>query len=150
MVNIEIRNNENELQYSENNVVIVVGTNRFDKSAEENLAGMKSGDTITVPVSSLFKKYYQVYEEDTLVVNIASILCYVEGTETKELLSEQGFPSFFEFYQYLFKIKSEELEFEYYMEDKNSFFDAAFKNCKFNISEDDLKNFSLQIVNEYK
>lgn len=116
MVNIEIRNNENELQYSENNVVIVVGTNRFDKSAEENLAGMKSGDTITVPVSSLFKKYYQV----------------------------------FEFYQYLFKIKSEELEFEYYMEDKNSFFDAAFKNCKFNISEDDLKNFSLQIVNEYK
>lgn len=95
LVNIEIRNNENELQYSENNVVIVVGTNRFDKSVEENLAGMESGDTITVPVSTLSKKYYHPYENDTLVVNITSIQCYNDGAETRDLLSEQGFPSFF-------------------------------------------------------
>ena len=150
LVNIEIRNEENELRYSEKNTVIVVGANHFDRLIEEKFIELKSGDEITVPVSSLSKKYYQIYEEDTLVVNIASILRYVEGSETKALLSEQGFPSFFEFYHYLFKIKSEEIDFEEYTEDKNSFFEDAFEKCQFNISENDLKKLSLQIANEYK
>ena len=158
LANIEILNNENELQYSENNVVILVCSNRFDCLLEERLVGIKSGDEITAPVNSLSKKhyralsenYYHAYEDDTIVVKIVSIVRYIGGPETADILFEQGYPSFFEFYQYLFKTKLEETDFEYYMEDKKSFFDMAFENCKFNISEDDIKNLSLQIVKEYE
>ncbi len=158
LANIEIRNDENELQYSEDNVVILVCSNRFDCLLEERLVGMKSGDEITAPVNSLSKKhyralsenYYHAYENDTIVVRIVSIVRYIGGPETADILFEQGYPSFFEFYQYLFKTKLEEIDFEYYMEDKKSFYDMAFENCKFDIAEDDIKSLSLQIVKEYE
>lgn len=89
------------------------------------------------------------YENDTIVVKIVSVVHYIGGPDTADILFEQGSPSFYEFYQYLFKTKLEEIDFEYYMEDKKSFYDMAFENCKFDLSEDDIKKGSLQIVKEY-
>lgn len=89
---------------------------------------LTSGDKISVPVDILLRKYYHAYKNDTLIINVVSIQRYIDGTETKDLLLEQGFSSFFEFYRYLFKVKSEELDFEHYIEDKNSFLRQHLKN----------------------
>ena len=93
---------------------------------------------------------FTVFSDASVVVKIKKVEVYEEKEETSKFLQEQGFSSFRDFYKYLYEMKVNELEYEYYAEQSILFYKTVMRNSKFNIVKEELENYSLQIVQDYE
>ncbi len=149
-LNIEIADTTGTSIYRDDNVVVIVGSGHFDSFIEQRLIGMTAGELFTVPIDALSYDCYKADQEAILTAKIISVYQYTEEDDTADFLKQQNFSSFSDFYDYLFKLKRDELTYESFVEEKDAFFNAAFDKCTFSISEEDLKKCSLQTVIKHK
>ena len=130
-------------------IMIVVGSGEFNEAVEQRLLGSAVGAKYEVELSSDGIGAYPQTSGKTVTVSVLSIGKFVIGSDGKKMLQENGFSSWEDFYDYLFDIKYNEADFEQYSQKVKDFFDKAFEKCKFDISEDDLKNYSVRVAGDY-
>lgn len=149
-LNIEITDSSDNQIYCDDNAVVIVGFGRFDSLIEELLIGMTPGEVLTVSADALSNDCFKTVKEGVLSAEIVSIYQYTEEEGTADFLTQQNYSSFSDFYDYLFEKKQAELRYEGFVKEKDTFFKAAFEKCTFSISEEDLKNCSLETVLKHK
>ena len=141
---------ETAVDTSKHECIIVIGAGMFNTSAERALCGKKSGDVIQVQLSDDgIANYLQIKDVKTSIKVLSSGRCYAEE-DVMKALEEDGFSSFEDFYCYLFDVKRNEELFSCRELNKATFFEEAICNCTFDLSEEDVKNYALQIVGEYE
>lgn len=136
---LSISPNPHNTIYHDDNIVVIVGSGHFDPFIENRLIGITAGELLTVPINALSNVRYKTIQESVLSAKIVAVYRYTEEEDTADFLKQQNFSSFSDFYDYLFKLKRDELTYESFVEEKDAFFNAAFDKCTFSISEEDLK-----------
>ncbi|MBO4653626.1 MAG: hypothetical protein J5649_09965 [Lachnospiraceae bacterium] len=141
---------ETAVDTSKHECIIVIGAGMFNIAAERALCGKKSGDVIQVQLSDDgIVNYLQIKDVKTSIKVLSSGSCYAEEDVIKALEAD-GFSSFEEFYCYLFDVKRNEELFSCRELNKATFFEEAFRICTFDLSEEDIKDYALQIAGEYE
>ncbi len=145
LIDYRILNEYQKEIYCDANVKIVIGTGCFDSIIENELLNHKAGDTICLNSSIMTNPLIATHKETTVEIEVKGIYNYNQiGSET--LAETHGFVSFEDYYIYLYDIASDELKYEYNLEQKAEFFRQTIKNCNFVIDNDELTSFSLKTV----
>lgn len=147
-VKLQLFNEKDELILSDEAAKLLIGAYLFDKGIEDELVGKDVNKTYTFKASSTVKEFYNIPEVEKVIIEPQSIVRCVEGSDTKSFLDENGFNGLKEFYTYLFKMKVEEQDFEKNSSIKDAFIKYAIEKCTFDISYDDLKNYSDEVLKE--
>lgn len=145
--NCEIHNSSNALIHAEKDAKVLVGSSNFER-LEQKMISKNIGDEFVISPDKSLCDFWGIADSCSVKVSVAGILKYVEKAETGDFLDEQGFASFVDFYNYLFNMKVAEHEYEQDSKIVDEFLDFVVGKSRFYISEDDLKNYTQQIVKE--
>ena len=149
--NLEIFDKNNNIIHTEENVRILYGYGYLGEDIEKSLLKTIPNKSLTFNINDEISRMYGLKNDaQYLKLNITEIYSYTEKEETAKILSEQGFSNFKEFYDYLFHMKVSEHDYEKTTDLKDSFIKYAVDCCEFNISDEDLKSYSLQVVKEHR
>lgn len=143
----DIYNSEKSLIHTEKNAKILVGSSVFERLEQEMISKNIGEKLVFYPDESL-TAFFGITNGCSMEVSIAGILKYVEKDETSDFLHEQGFASFVSFYKNLFDMKVAEYKYEQNSKIADDFLNFAVRKSSFYISENDLINYTQQVVEE--
>lgn len=147
MIELEIKDDFGTVIHTEPNAKILIGSSFFD-TIEQELLHKSKNHKFSFRPDDVIQDFFCINKNSIISITVLEIYDYVEKDDTPAFLTEQGFASFVEFYNYLFEMKTDEYDYEVKTGVKDDFVDYAIGICDFSIPEDDLKNYSQQIVDE--
>lgn len=149
-IHVVIESDDLTAEERERECIIPLGTEVFNREAERTLIGAAVGDIKTVVLSDDGIGGYPQTKGCRATFTILSVGKYVTTEEGKEHLRQNGYASFEEFYKAIFKAGHTGEAYVEYSEERALFFENAAKACKFEITEDDLKNYSVRVINDFE
>ena len=143
----EIYNSSNALIHTEKDAKVLVGSSNFE-CLEQKMISKNIGDELILSPEKSLCDFFSIEDSCSMKVSITGILKYIEKDETDIFLDKQGFTSLVDFYNYLFAMKVSEYEYEQNSKIADEFLDFSVEKSSFYISEDDLKNYTQQVVKD--
>ena len=143
----EIYNSSNALIHTEKDAKVLVGSSNFE-CLEQKMISKNIGDELILSPEKSLCDFFSIEDSCSMKVSITGILKYIEKDETDIFLDKQGFTSLIDFYNYLFAMKVSEYEYEQNSKIADEFLDFSVEKSSFYISEDDLKNYTQQVVKD--
>ena len=143
----EIYNPSNALIHTEKDAKVLVGSSNFEY-LEQKMISKNIGDELILSPEKSLCDFFGIEDSCSMKVSITGILKYIEKDETDIFLDKQGFTSLVDFYNYLFAMKVSEYEYEQNSKIADEFLDFSVEKSSFYISEDDLKNYTQQVVKD--
>lgn len=149
-VEVEIESDDIAPEEKKRECIISVGTNMFNLEVEHSIEGACVGEILQVRMSDDGIGAYQQTQGCEMRVKIVSIGNYVSSEDRMERLRQNGFESFADFYIHIFQSGMAAEAYLVYAEEKARFLEGADGACKFDLSDEDLKNYSIRVIDEFE
>lgn len=148
--NLEIFDKSDNVIHKNTEMKMLFGYGYLGDELEESLLNTIPSKPLTFDFNDKLFQMYGLENAEYVKMNINGIYNYTEMEDTEDFLSQEGYSSFKDFYDYLFKLKVSEHDFEKFSELRSSFLKYAFDCCKFNIPYEDLRDYSRKVIDEHR